>query len=116
MWNAARRLAWLVAVSLGLVATPFVADARIGALPAAAAGIAVALLAIAAIPMLRARRFLRRAGEVSPVAPPGEVYRTSARQSADAEPDESGATREAVIAFLLLSMAGALTIVAAASR
>jgi hypothetical protein len=116
MWNAARRLAWLVAVSMGLVATPFVANARIGALPAATAGVAVALFAVAAVPMVRARRFLRKAGEPSPGAAAAAVYRTSARSSVDHESDESGATREAAIAFLLLSVAGALTIVAAASR
>jgi hypothetical protein len=118
MWNAARRLAWLVALSLGLVATPFVADARIGTLSAATAGVAVTLLAIAAVPMARARRFLRKAAAPSPAAAAAAVYRTSARGrgSVDHESDESGATREATIAFLLLSLAGALTIVAAASR
>jgi hypothetical protein len=115
LWNAARRLALLVVASLALVATPFVRDARIGALPAAAAGIALALLAIAAFPMARARRFLRKTAEPPAPTPTAEVYRTSAR-SVDHEPEESDATREAAIAFLLLAVSGAFTIVAAASR
>jgi hypothetical protein len=115
LWNAARRLAWLVAASLGLVATPFVCDARIGTMPAATVGIAVALLAVAAWPMARARRFLRKAAEVPPAAAAADVYRTSAR-GVDHEPEESEATHGAAIAFLLLALSGALTIVAAAAR
>jgi hypothetical protein len=115
LWNAARRLALLVVGSLGLVATPFVCDARIGALPAVAAAVALALLGIAVIPMARARRFLRKTVEPSAPAPTAEVYRTSAR-SVDHEAEESDATREAAIAFLLLAVSGAFTIVAAAAR
>jgi hypothetical protein len=43
------------------------------------------------------------------------VYRTSAR-GVDHEPEESEATHGAAIAFLLLALSGALTIVAAAAR
>src|SRR5262249_14801813 len=115
LWNAARRLALLVVASLGLVATPFVRDARIGILPAAAAGIALALLAVAVVPMARARRFLRKTAEPPPAAAAADVYRTSARDL-DHEAEESGATRDAAIAFLLLAVSGALTVVAAAAR
>ncbi len=116
LWNAARRLAWLVAASLGLIATPFVLDARIGAVPAAAAGVAALLLAIAAVPIARARRLLRRAAEPAPAALATEVYRTSARASVDHECEESGATKLAAIAFLLLAVSCALAVVAAAAR
>jgi hypothetical protein len=116
LWNAARRLAFLVVGSLGLVAAPFVVDARVGAVPAVTATVAVALLVIALFPIVRARRFVRRAAEPAPATPAAAVYRTSARVGVDHEADESGAAREAAIAFLLLAVSGALVVVAAAAR
>jgi hypothetical protein len=116
LWNAARRLAFLVVGSLGLVSTPFVFDARVGAVPGVTAAVAVALLFIAAIHIVRARRFVLRAAEPAPAIRAGAVYRTSARFGVDHEADESGAAREAAIAFLLLAVSGALVVVAAAAR
>ncbi len=111
MWSAARRLAMLVAGSLALVAVPFVRGARVGALAAVAGGIAVALLATALVPLLRARRILRtETGRA-----PGGVYRASAR-TPDRDPLERAAVRHAATALRLVAVAGALTVVAAASR
>lgn len=115
MWSAARRLAWLVAGTLALVAIPFVLDARIGVLPAASGGLAITLLAVALLPLLHARQILRACAAPAKVPAAVDVYRTSALPT-DHEPAQARATRDAALALLLLSVAGALTIVAAAAR
>jgi hypothetical protein len=115
VWNAARRLAILVVGALLCVAVPFVVDARIGTLPAAAGGLAVALLVAAVVPLVRARRMLHVAAQPPDAPPASEAYRASAKAE-DLDPVERAATHHAAIAFLLLALAGSLVIVAAASR
>src|SRR5258708_32950075 len=96
--SAARRLAVLVIACLGLVAAPFVSDARVRAVPGTAGSIALVLLAVGLVALGRARRFVRRSEEPAGAVPPAprEVYRTSAvdRTAPDHEAEESWAARE----------------------
>lgn len=116
IWSAARRLAILVAGALMLASVPFVCDAHIGALPAATGGLAIALLAGALLPLARATRLLRQSSQPAKVPPVAMVYRTVATDEDDGGPVEGAATRSAAVAFLLLALAAAFTIVAAAAR
>lgn len=115
VWNAARRLAVLVACALALVAVPFVRDARIGLLPAFSGGLALALLAVAVLPLLRASRLLRVAHRPPKTPPAAMVYRANSAEE-DRDPAERSATHQAALALMLLALAGALTVVAAAAR
>lgn len=115
LWSAARRLLVLVVVASAFVALPFALDGRVRPLPAVCGALALALLASALIPMLRARRFLRQADAPEPPPAAAMVYRTSARTVVD-ESTANRAARAAAIAFLLLCLAASLTIVAAAGR
>lgn len=115
LWSAARRLLVLVVVASGLVAVPFALDGRMRTLPAISGGLALALLAAALIPMLRARRFLRQADTPEPPPAAPMAYRTSARAIED-DTAANRAARAAAVAFLLLCLAASLTIVAAAAR
>jgi hypothetical protein len=121
LWNAARRLAMLVAATLAIVGVRFVAGglARVGALAAAMGGLAFALFAASFVPLALAARSMRREARLPDRPAPARVYRESARTPyADAarEAAESQAIHAAAVAFLLLSMSAALTVVAAASR
>ncbi len=115
VWNAARRLALIVAGAMLLVAVPFVRDARVGPLPGVAGAVAFALLALSLVPLVRARRLLRLAAQ--PPAPPAasRTYRASAKAE-DLDPVERAATHHAAIALVLLAFAGSLVVVAAAAR
>ena len=115
VWNAARRLAVLVGCALALVAIPFVRDARIGLLPAASGGLALALLGIALLPLVRASRLLREVRRPPKTPRTAMVYRASAADE-DRDPEERSATHQAAMALMLLALAGALTVVAAAAR
>jgi hypothetical protein len=115
VWNAARRLAILVVCALALVAVPFVRDARIGLLPAASGGLALALLAAAVLPLVRASRLLREAQRPPKAPPAAMVYRASSTEE-DRDPEERSATHQAAVALMLLALAAALTVVAAAAR
>ena len=115
VWNAARRLAVLVVCALVLVSVPFVRDARIGLLPAASGGLALALLGVALLPLVRASRLLREARRPPKTPPAAMVYRASATEE-DRDPEERSATHQAAMALMLLALAGALTVVAAAAR
>ena len=112
VWSAARRLALLVAGSLVFVAVPFVVCRHIGMLAAISGAGAVTLLATSLVPLFLAQRALRRADRGIAGA---EVYRTSARPP-DRDASERAAVHGAAIALMLVSMAAALTVVAAASR
>jgi hypothetical protein len=115
VWSAARRLAILVAGALVLASIPFVRDARIGPLPAATGGLATVLLLAALLPLARATRLLRQVNSPTKAPPAAMVYRTMTADE-DRGPAEGAATRQAAVAFLLLALAAALTIVAAAAR
>jgi hypothetical protein len=115
VWNAARRLAWLVIGSLVCVAVPFVHDSRIGPVPAAAGGLALALLAASVFPLLRARRMLVVAARPDDVPPASQAYRANPKGD-DRDPVERAATHHAAIALILLAVAGSLVVVAAAAR
>jgi hypothetical protein len=115
VWNAARRLAVLVLGALILASVPFVRDARIGLLPAASGGLAMALLVVALLPLTRASRLLREAHRPPKPPPAALVYRASAGEE-DRDPEERSATHQAAVALMLLALAGAFTIVAAAAR
>jgi hypothetical protein len=115
VWNAARRLAWLVIGSMVCVAVPFVHDARIGTLPAAVGGLALALLAASVFPLLRARRMLVAAARPPGVPRASQAYRANAKAD-DMDPVERAATHHAAIALILLAVAGSLVVVAAAAR
>jgi len=115
VWSAARRLAVLVSVALASVAIPFVADARIRTLPALAGGLALALFVASLAPLRRAGQMIRASERPGDLPPAGLAYRASAR-APDHDPDERAATHHAANAFLLLAVAGALVVVAAASR
>lgn len=115
VWNAARKLAWLVLGALAIVSVPFAMDTRIGVLPAASGGIAVALLLVSLVPLRRAACLLRRLHAAPKLVPAAAVYRASAR-SIDLEPEEREATHQSAVALLLLALAAALVVVAAAAR
>jgi hypothetical protein len=115
LWSAARRLLVLVVVATAFVAVPFALDGGMRTLPAISGALALALLAAALIPMIRARRFLRQADMPEPPPPASLAYRTSARTTAD-DSTANRAARAAAAAFLLLCLAASLTIVAAAAR
>lgn len=115
LWSAARRLLVLVVVASASVAVPFALDGRVRPLPAVSGALALALLAAALIPMLRARRFLRQVDTPGPPPAPAMAYRTSARTIED-DATANRAARAAALAFLLLCLAAALTVVAAAAR
>jgi hypothetical protein len=113
--TGARRLAILVASALALVAVPFVVDAHMRTLPAACGAMALGLLLGALTPLRQAQRLVRETEAPPPVPPAGMVYRANPRAT-DMEATENQATRQAVMALLLLSLAGTLTVVAAAAR
>ena len=113
--TGARRLAILVAAALLIVAVPFVVDGRVRTLPAACAAMALGLLLGALTPLGQALRLLRLAEQRSPAPSASTAYRAGTRE-ADTEPTESLAIRQAAVALLLLSLAGSLTVVAAAAR
>lgn len=113
--NGARRLAILVAGALLLVSVPFVIDGRVRTLPAACAAMALGLLLGALTPLGQSLRLLRLAEQLGPAPSASTAYRASTRE-ADTEPTEKLAIRQAAMALLLLSMAGALTVVAAVAR
>jgi hypothetical protein len=115
LWTAARRLFALVLIAAASVAIPFVAGARMGPLPAASGLLTLALLTTSLLPMLRARRLLRRLDTPAAQPPASMAYRASAR-TIENEATADGASRSAAIAIMLLSLAVASTIVAAASR
>jgi hypothetical protein len=115
VWNAARRLAVLVVAALAMVAVPFVRDARIGPLPAACGGLALALFVVALLPLARATRLLRDVRQPPRRPPAALVYRASPTEE-DHDPAERAATHQAAIAFLLLALAASLTVVTAAAR
>jgi hypothetical protein len=115
LWSAARRLLALVVIASASVAIPFAIDGRVRTVPAISGALALALLAAAVIPMLRARRVLRRVDTPEPPPAAAMAYRTSARTLEDTS-TANRAARAAAIAFLLLCLAASLTIVAAAAR
>jgi hypothetical protein len=112
VWSAARRLTLLVAGSLAIVLAVFARGAHVGALAAIAGASALALLVGSLLPLVRARRLLHEGAQPTPDT---GVYRASAR-SPDRDPQERAAVRHAAIALMLVAIAGALTVVAAASR
>jgi hypothetical protein len=112
VWSAARRLTLLVAGSLAIVLLVFARGAHVGALAAITGAVALALLGSSLVPLVRARRILH---EGSPPTPGTGVYRASAR-APDRDPQERAAVRHAALALMLVAVAGALTVVAAASR
>jgi len=113
IWSAAKRLAVLVAGSLALVAVAFSLDRHVRPFAGASAGLALACVAMSLVALAQARRLQRVETLPEPLAP-SSIYRTNA--SAPQEVDLTRATRSAAIAFVLLSLAGAMTIVAAAAR
>ena len=118
VWNAARRLAVLVFGALTLLGAAVVYDRRLGLLPGALGGLALALLLISLVPLLRASQFLR-AMSLPPKAPPAAlVYRANpvGRSLEAVDRAERAVTHQAAVAFLLLALAGALAVVAAAAR
>jgi len=118
VWNAARRLAVLVSGALALLGAAVAYDRRLGVLSGATAGLALALLLVALVPLLRASQFLRTM-TVPPKTPaPSMVYRANPTAGDTDERDrvERSATHQSAVAFLLLALAGSLAVVAAAAR
>jgi hypothetical protein len=113
--SAARRLAILVACEVALVLLAVVRDARVGGLVAVSGGVGLALFALALFPLTYATHIVRAAERARDGPAAARVYRTSARE-ADRDPEERAAVRHAAVALMLLASAGALTVVAAASR
>ncbi len=119
LWNAARRLGILVALTLGLVAATFAGAAHIERLAIVCAAVAAGLFALALVPLARAGFLVRkgppRTTARREAAGARDAYRTSAR--APVHPiDEASAIRAAALAFLLLAISGAVAVVAAAAR
>lgn len=115
LWNAARRLLLMVFVASAFVAVPFVIDGHMRTLPAVSGALALALLAAALLPMIRARRLLQQADTPEPPPAASMAYRTSARAVED-DATADRAARAAALAFAMLCLAATLTIVAAAAR
>jgi len=111
----ARRLFFLTAAVLALVAAAFVVDGRARGLPVSFAAIALGLLLGAVAPMVRAQRLVRLTEQVAAVPAAREAYRASLRAVDTAIP-ENMAARLGVVAFLLVSVAATLTVIAAAAR
>jgi hypothetical protein len=114
MLSAARRLAMIVACEVVLVALALLRDPRIGGLPGISAGLGLALF-VASLPPLARATHIVRAGQRPIAATAAKVYRTSARNP-DRDVAERAATRYSAAALMLLAVAGAVTVVAAASR
>ena len=119
VWYAARRLAFLVGWALAVTGALLVRDAllRRGALFAdVLAAIAASLTVLAFVAILRARPFFARADRTPP--PRSDPYRQNAHVHDDdaVESDRARATRQAAGALFALAIAGALAVVAAASR
>jgi hypothetical protein len=119
VWNAARRLAYLVAGALALVGALLVRDAigyRGGLFAELSAGFAACLVLGALVAILRVRRLFAQSSP--PPAAPEDPYRQNARTLADEpqEPENARATRCAAGALVALAIAGAFVVVAAASR
>jgi hypothetical protein len=113
--NGTRRLAILVAAALALVAVAFALDAHVRMVPGTCGGLALGLLVAALVPLRQARRLVRQSERGAPPPPAAEAYRASARVDDD-EMTANRAIHHAAIALLLLSLAGTLTVVAAAAR
>jgi hypothetical protein len=119
VWNAARRLAYLVFGALALVGVLLVRDAlsrRAVLLADVFAAAATSLALGALVAMAHARRFFARAQ--GPTRPRSGPYREGLEGLTDdpGEPQRARATRSAAAALLALAVAGALMLVAAASR
>jgi hypothetical protein len=119
VWNAARRLAWLVAGTLAVVGSLLVRDVlsrRSVFVASIFAAAAMYLILFALVAMAKARRFLARPD--TPPPPRRSPYRDNA-QSLPGDPpqsDSNHATRVAATALIALALAESLVVVAAASR
>jgi nitroreductase len=118
LWNAARRLACLVAFAFAPTLVLLVRDAlehRAALLADVAAASAAYLVAGALVALMRVRRFFS-AEESPPIR--SEPYRHHPRPETDdaREVDRARATRACAGALMALAVAAAFVIVAAAAR
>jgi hypothetical protein len=104
-----------VACEVVLVALALLRDPRIGGLPGISAGLGLALFVASLPPLARATHIVRAGQRPTEVSTAAKVYRTSARDP-DRDLAERAATRYSAAALMLLAVAGAVTVVAAASR
>jgi hypothetical protein len=115
VWNAARRLLILVLAALTGLAVTAVCDGRVRPVTATAGGLALAFVCASFVPLLRASRSLRAMQGAIEQPSAARVYRANP-SDVDCERAERDAIHHAAVAFVLLALAGSLSVVAAAAR